>query len=187
MSESTTVEFAPDVTVRERGYRIGAIGAGMIMADVHLEAYRQAGFTVTAIASRTESKARELAERYGIPTVHRTPEELIADPEVDIVDIAFPPDLQPALMRAALAQDHVKAVLAQKPLALDARRGGRAARRGRRGGQDPLGQPEHALRPVDPSPVADPRARASSATSSSRRSTCARSRTGRPSWRTTTG
>src|SRR6187402_439977 len=70
MSKSTTVEFAPDVTVRERGYRIGAIGAGMIMADVHLEAYRQAGFTVTAIASRTESKARELAERYGIPTVH---------------------------------------------------------------------------------------------------------------------
>lgn len=110
--------FAPDVTVRERGYRIGAIGAGMIMADVHLEAYRLAGFHVAALASRTEAKARALAERYGIPTVHATPLDLIADPEIDIVDIAFPPDQQPALIRAALAQGHVKAVLAQKPLAL---------------------------------------------------------------------
>ncbi|GAA5031119.1 Gfo/Idh/MocA family protein [Microbacterium fluvii] len=118
MGSAAVEEFAPDVVVREAGFRIGAIGAGMIMADVHLEAYRQAGFPVVAIASRTPSKAEALAERYGIPTVHETPLELIADENVDIVDIAFPPDQQPALIRAALAQPHVKAVLAQKPLAL---------------------------------------------------------------------
>lgn len=118
MSTPTVHGFTPDVEVREAGLRIGAIGAGMIMADVHLEAYRQAGFSVVAIASRTPEKARALAERYGIPTVHSTPEELIADEGVDIVDIAFPPDQQPALIRAALAQDHVRGVLAQKPLAL---------------------------------------------------------------------
>lgn len=119
---STTTQapaFAPDVEIRCRTHRIGCIGAGMIMADVHLEAYRQAGFPVAAIASRTTSKARALAERYGIATVHETPEELIADPAVEILDIAYPPDQQPALIRAALAQPHVKAILAQKPLALD--------------------------------------------------------------------
>jgi predicted dehydrogenase len=110
--------FAPDVEIREKRFRIGAIGAGMIMAENHLEAYRQAGFEVTAIASRTPEKAQALAERYGIGTVHATPRELIADPAVDIVDIAFPPDQQPELIRAALAQEHVKGILAQKPLAL---------------------------------------------------------------------
>ncbi|MCD0504191.1 Gfo/Idh/MocA family protein [Bordetella petrii] len=108
----------PDPAVRERGFRIGCIGAGMIMAECHLEAYRQAGFPVVAIASRTPARAREVAQRYGIGTVHDTPQALIADPRVQIVDIAFPPDQQPGLIRAALQAPHVRAVLAQKPLAL---------------------------------------------------------------------
>ncbi|MHA1549429.1 MAG: Gfo/Idh/MocA family protein [Alphaproteobacteria bacterium] len=108
----------PDPEVRERGYRIGCIGAGMIMAECHLAAYREAGFEVAAIASRTRSRAAEVAERWGIPVVHDTPEELIADPSIEVIDLAFPPDLQPALIRAALAAPHVKGILAQKPLAL---------------------------------------------------------------------
>ncbi|WP_142846285.1 Gfo/Idh/MocA family protein [Telmatospirillum sp. J64-1] len=113
-----TGRFAPDVEIRCRDYAIGCIGAGMIMAEVHLEAYRQAGFPVAAIASRTRSKAAEVARRYDIGTVHVTPEDLLQDPAIAIVDIAYPPDLQPDLIRKALAQPHVKAVLAQKPLAL---------------------------------------------------------------------
>jgi predicted dehydrogenase len=112
-------ELRPDVDIRSGSHRIGCIGAGAIMADQHLEAYRLAGFPVVAIASRTEANAQAVADRYGIRTVHATPEQLIADPDIEIVDIAYPPDLQPALIRQALAQPHVKAVLAQKPLALD--------------------------------------------------------------------
>ncbi|MCU6617752.1 Gfo/Idh/MocA family oxidoreductase [Achromobacter sp. 77] len=115
MSHPTLV---PDPPVRERRFRIGCIGAGMIMAECHLAAYQQAGFTVAAIASRTRSKAAAVAERYGIPRVHEDPLALIADPQIEIVDIAYPPDLQPALIRAALAAPHVRGVLAQKPLAL---------------------------------------------------------------------
>jgi predicted dehydrogenase len=40
------------------------------------------------------------------------------DPQVEILDIAFPPDQQPALIRHALTQPHIKAILAQKPLAM---------------------------------------------------------------------
>ncbi|GAA2233602.1 Gfo/Idh/MocA family oxidoreductase [Herbiconiux moechotypicola] len=119
ISTAAGLEVRPDVDIRASGHRIGCIGAGAIMADQHLEAYRIAGFPVVAIASRTPANAAAVAERYGIPTVHATPSELIADPSVEIVDIAFPPDQQPALIREALAQPHVKAVLAQKPLALD--------------------------------------------------------------------
>ncbi|WP_424466702.1 Gfo/Idh/MocA family protein [Pseudoclavibacter helvolus] len=110
--------LTPDGPVRARSAKIGAIGAGAIMADQHLAAYSEAGFPVVAIASRTKANAERVAEQWGIPTVHDTPEQLIEDPDVEIVDIAYPPDLQPALIRHALAQPHVKAVLAQKPLAL---------------------------------------------------------------------
>ncbi|TGP54952.1 Gfo/Idh/MocA family oxidoreductase [bacterium M00.F.Ca.ET.230.01.1.1] len=110
--------FEPDVRVRVNDYRIGCIGAGMIMAECHLAAYAQAGFPVVAIASRTKSNAAKVADRWHIPTVHDTPEQLIEDDRVEIVDLAFPPDQQPALIRHALKQKHVKAILAQKPLAL---------------------------------------------------------------------
>lgn len=111
--------FEPDVPIRCRDYRIGCIGAGFIMADVQLAAYAEAGFPVVAIASRNRAKAAEVAARWSIPTVHDTPEALTEDSRVEILDIAFPPDLQPGLIRHALKQSHVKAILAQKPLALD--------------------------------------------------------------------
>ena len=110
--------FEPDPVVRERGFRIGCIGAGMIMAECHLAAYAQANFSVAAIASRTVARAQAVADRWGIKQVHPTPEALIADPSVEVLDIAYPPDQQPALIRLALQQPHIKAILAQKPLAL---------------------------------------------------------------------
>ena len=110
--------FHPDVEVRCRDYRVGCVGAGMIMAECHLAAYREAGFPVAAIASRTRPRAAEVARRYGIAKVHDTPQALIEDAAVEIVDLAFPPDQQPGLIRHALGQPHVKAILAQKPLAL---------------------------------------------------------------------
>lgn len=111
-------EFKPDVDIRSRGEVIGCIGAGMIMAECHLPAYKQAGFKVGAIASRTEANAKQVAERYQIPKVHGTPIDLIRDPAIELLDIAFPPDQQPELIRAALAQPHIKGILAQKPLSL---------------------------------------------------------------------
>jgi predicted dehydrogenase len=111
--------FQPDPEIRCRDYRIGAIGSGFIMADVHLASYAEAGFPVVAIASRTPANARKVAERWGIPTVHETPQALIEDPRVEILDIAFPPDQQPDLIRHALRQPHIKAILAQKPIAMN--------------------------------------------------------------------
>jgi predicted dehydrogenase len=115
---SDAMGFQPDPVVRNRDLTIGCIGAGMIMAECHLAAYKEAGFKVGAIASRTKSKAEAVAVRWGIAKVHDTPEALIADPSIEVLDIAYPPDQQPALIYAALKQPHIKAILAQKPLAL---------------------------------------------------------------------
>ena len=113
------INFTPDAPIRSRDFRIGCIGAGFIMADIHLAAYHEAGFPVACIASRSPDKAAAVAERWGIATVHDTPEVLITAGGYEILDIAYPPHQQPALIRLALKQPHIRAILAQKPLALD--------------------------------------------------------------------
>jgi predicted dehydrogenase len=98
-------------------YRIGAIGAGFIMRDIHLVAYGEAGFNTVAIASRTPDHARAVAEQHGIGRAYDTWAELLDDPDVEIVDIAFPPDQQLGIVRQACKREHVKGILAQKPIA----------------------------------------------------------------------
>src|SRR5262249_31433105 len=72
-----------------------------------------------AIASRSADRAREVAAHHGIATVHDSYEGVLADPAVEVLDIAVPPDAQPALIRAACDhKDHIRGILAQKPLAL---------------------------------------------------------------------
>lgn len=104
-----------------RGVGIGVIGAGFIVRDCHLVAYKQAGFNVVGITSRTPATAREVAALRGIPKVFDRIEALLDDPEVEVVDVAVPPTAQPEVIRRIL--DHparrVRGILAQKPLAME--------------------------------------------------------------------
>jgi predicted dehydrogenase len=116
---ATDLEYLPRLP-RDKSPGIGCIGAGFIMADCHLVAYRQAGFNPVAIASRTVEHAREAAARHGIATVHDTYQQLLADPRVQVVDIAVPPDVQIDVIRQVVRHaDHIRGVLAQKPLGVD--------------------------------------------------------------------
>jgi len=100
-------------------YGIGAVGAGFIMRDVQLKAYADAGFNVAAIISRTPEIAHEVADLRGIPSVYDTLDELLADPAVEILDIAVPPDQQLDIVRQAVRYaGQLKGILAQKPLAV---------------------------------------------------------------------
>lgn len=103
---------------RKLDYGIGAIGAGFIMKDVQLPSYRAAGMNVVAIASRTPEHARAAAEQNGIETVYDTVAELLDDGRVEIVDVAYPAHLQLEVVREIVRHaDHVRGILAQKPLA----------------------------------------------------------------------
>ena len=106
------------VLPRRKDWRIGCAGAGFIMRDCHLVAYRQAGFNPVAIASRDPANAKAVADRHGIPTVHATVDDLIHDSSIEVLDIAVPPDVQPALILKAAKQKHIRGILAQKPLAM---------------------------------------------------------------------
>src|SRR5258708_38851888 len=104
---------------RRKDSRIGCAGAGFIMRDCHLVAYRQAGFNPIAIASRNPERARSAAETHHIPRVHATYADLLADPNLEVPDVAGPPDAQPALIReAGPPNDHIRGILPQKPLAV---------------------------------------------------------------------
>lgn len=110
---------------RRRDWRIGCAGGGFIMADCHLVAYRNAGFNPVAIASRSTETASKVAARHNIPTVHDSFDALLADPQVEILDVAVPPQNQPDLIRRAvdLGRGRLRGILAQKPLAMSVREG----------------------------------------------------------------
>jgi predicted dehydrogenase len=95
---------------------IGCIGSGFIMADCHLVAYRKAGFNPLAIASRQASHARQVAERHQLKA-YDTYQEMLDSGTVEVVDIAVPPDDQLSVIREIVKrQQHVRGILAQKPL-----------------------------------------------------------------------
>jgi predicted dehydrogenase len=114
----TALSYLPRLPQR-KDFRIGCIGAGFIMRDCHLVAYRQAGFNPVAIASRNPARAEAVARQHTLPRWYAAIDELLADPTIELLDLAVPPDVQPALIHAAVQhKDHVRGILAQKPLAL---------------------------------------------------------------------
>ena len=69
------------------------IGAGGIVRDAHLPAYRKAGFEVFGIVNRTVERAKKLAEEYHIPHVFATVDDAVAmAPANAVYDLTLMPD-----------------------------------------------------------------------------------------------
>src|SRR2546423_492372 len=100
LSVDLSLDYLPRLP-RRQDWRIGCIGAGFIMRDCHLVAYAQAGFNPIAITSRNLDNASAVAAQHKIPHVHRNIAELLADPTIEILDVAVPPDLQADVLRHA--------------------------------------------------------------------------------------
>jgi predicted dehydrogenase len=113
------LDYLPRLPTK-RDIGIGCIGSGFIMADCHLVAYRAAGLNPVAIASRHRQHALAVAKRHEIASVFDDYRSLLADPRVEVVDIAVPPDVQLEVVREAVKHaDHVRGILAQKPLGMN--------------------------------------------------------------------
>ncbi len=104
---------------RRKDFRIGILGAGFIVNDCHLPAYRKAGFNPVAIASRKRENAERVAQRHGIAKVHDSYEQLLNDPAIEVLDIAVPPDALLELIAEVCRRKTVKGILAQKPLGVN--------------------------------------------------------------------
>jgi len=107
------------VLPKRKDYRIGSIGAGFIVREQHMVAYRDVGFNPYAIASLSREESDLVAKRHNIPNVYDTWQEVLADENVEILDIAVPPDCQLEIVREAVKEKHIKGILCQKPLAMN--------------------------------------------------------------------
>lgn len=70
--------------------RWGILGSGGIAAAMTTALLEGTAQRVVAVGSRDLARAREFAERFGLPRAHGSYEELVADPEVDVVYVATP-------------------------------------------------------------------------------------------------
>jgi hypothetical protein len=117
--DTLTLNPAPDLPVR-RDWRIGCIGSGFIMADCHLPAYKKAGFKPVAIASRTRANAAKVAKQHDIARCHDTIDALLDDQDLEVLDVAVPPDIQGSIIKDALRRNrNLRGILAQKPLGVN--------------------------------------------------------------------
>jgi predicted dehydrogenase len=91
------------------------IGTGGIVTDAHLPAYRKAGLPVAGVFDVDATKAREVAQQWGIARVCDSLEEAAAIPGC-VFDVAAPPVAHAEIL-AQLPRGAV--VLIQKPMGLD--------------------------------------------------------------------
>jgi predicted dehydrogenase len=88
------------------------IGAGGIVRDAHLPAYRAAGLPLQGVYDADHARAEALSRDFGIPRVYRSRGEAMAETGV-VFDLALPPQ---AVLGTVEALSEGAAVLIQKPL-----------------------------------------------------------------------
>lgn len=90
------------------------IGAGGIVQDAHLPAYKKAGYTVAGIYDRDITKAKKVAADFGLPAVYTDLKQAIAAAgPSSIFDIAVPASATLSILEKIPAGS---AVLLQKPM-----------------------------------------------------------------------
>lgn len=93
------------------------IGAGEIVDLAHLPAYAEHGLNIIGIMDIDRERAEDVAKRHGIPRIYKTAEEIAADQDVAVVDIAVFPWVQHSIAIPMLEAG--KHLLCQKPMSYD--------------------------------------------------------------------
>ena len=94
---------------------VGVAGTGFI-GPAHVEGLHRNGMRVLGLLGSSREKAEGRAADLGIPRVYSSLEDMLADPEVDVVHLATPNHLHHPHARAALLAG--KHVVCEKPLAM---------------------------------------------------------------------
>ncbi|MFW6120113.1 MAG: Gfo/Idh/MocA family protein [Petrotogales bacterium] len=97
--------------------RLGIVGTGIAARDLHLPALKQLTdkFQITALASRTRSKAEKLADMIEPrPKVLDSYDDLLESNLADVIDITVPIHLNPEFIQRALNYGYD--VICEKPL-----------------------------------------------------------------------
>ncbi len=96
----------------------GILGAGRIAESQMAPAIAAApGHELVAVTRRDQAAAQQFADRHGARRAFNNDKALLADPQVNAVYVATPPNLH--ARQAVLAAQAGKHILCEKPLALD--------------------------------------------------------------------
>jgi predicted dehydrogenase len=109
---------------------VGLVGCGFV-SELHMYAYKRVfgvNAEVKAVAARGDHVVG-FAKKHGIGTVYRNFSELIADRDIDVVDICTPPNLHAKMIVDAMQAG--KHVICEKPF---------AGYFGRSGDKEPIGK-----------------------------------------------
>jgi len=96
--------------------RVGLAGCGFV-SELHMYAYRRVygvDVEVNAVAARGDHVV-DFARKHAIPTVYRSFADLVADRELDVIDICTPPNLHASMIVEAMRRG--KHVICEKPFA----------------------------------------------------------------------
>jgi len=99
--------------------RWGILGAGRIARKFAADLKLVEDAELIAIGSRTQSSADDFGDEFGLQYRHDSYEALVENPEVDVIYIATPHNLH--YENTLLCLQHNKAVLCEKPFAMNAR------------------------------------------------------------------
>lgn len=92
------------MTTRKLG--VGIIGAHRWAESAHLPGYAaHERVNLVAICDIEESRARAMAQKFGARKIYTDADKLIADPEVEMVDVCTPTHTHLPLSLAAIAGD----------------------------------------------------------------------------------
>jgi len=103
--------------------KVGIIGTGYIGIS-HIEAIRRIGFLeLAAVADANGELARRKAAEYYIPRCYETIDELLADPEIQVIHNCTPNHLHADINEKVIRSG--KHLFSEKPLARDSKESGR--------------------------------------------------------------
>ncbi|WP_316847958.1 Gfo/Idh/MocA family oxidoreductase [Pedobacter psychrodurus] len=112
---SIDIKYKPELPLTKQPIII--IGAGGIVSDAHLPAYKIAGFEVHGIVNRTKERAQKLADTFGIPNVYNSVTEAVKlAPENAVYDLTIMPEQYIETLKQL---PDGSAVLIQKPMGDD--------------------------------------------------------------------
>jgi predicted dehydrogenase len=105
--------------VARKNLQLGLVGVGAVAQIAHIPALKRTeGLELAALCDRDPEKAARVAQKFGIPRVHKRLDDMLADDEIDALDICTPNFLHAPMATAALEAG--KHVLCERPLARSA-------------------------------------------------------------------
>lgn len=103
----------------QKNYRWGILAPGKIAHKFATGLQSVPRAQLHAIGSRNEDRARDFAQQYQAPVWYDSYQKLAEDPDIDAIYIATPHTFH--MENTLLCLQHGKAVLCEKPLAMNSR------------------------------------------------------------------